>query len=876
LEECWPCVWAKIGSKKGYFGKEDRKMCETRISSLLGKITLIFVVCLFAMPAQAKYGGGTGEPNDPYLIYDANQMNAIGADQNDWDKHFKLMADIDLGCYVGEQFNIIGTGWDNPFAGVFDGNGRQISNFSYSSTEYRTYVGLFGMVLDGEIKNLGLIDPNIDPEAQYDGSLVGYLTSGIVINCYAEGGSVAGSRRSVGGLVGTNGSGGTITNCHASCTVLSSSLHTGGLVGMGGGRIANSYTSGDVFGDNYVGGLVGRNNEGTINNCYSSGSVTAQGDNVGGLVGNNIGTISDCYSSVQVSGKDFIGGLVGRNGDLWDNVAGAITNCYSVGWITGGPNIGGLVGSNEYGAVVFSFWDTETSGQSSSSGASGRTTAEMQMESTYLGWNGCGEIIWTIDEGNDYPRFLWESRPGQPLPEYQLGDFLQGSGSEIDPYLVYNAEQLNMIGLFLCEWDKYFKLMADIDLSGYEGDSFNIIGYYVGWDSPDNRSFYGVFDGNGHTINNFNWSSASRNYVGIFGYVSHTDAQIKDLGMINPNIDAGDRIYVGALIGLLRSASLTASYVDGGSVTGKDYVGGLVGTNMSGIISNCYATNTVTGYSSKIKIGGLVGQNYSGVISSCHSSGIVELGGGLVGHHRQGLITKSYSTATVGNRLTSGTCGGLVGCNTSTIEMCYSTGYVSAKDLAGGLVGYNEYRITDCYSTGDVENRYNETGGLVGRNYYGWITNSYSTGAVSGQYQTGGLVGTNNFGIVRSSFWDVNTSGLDYSDGGVGKTTVEMQTKSTFSDALWDFVGEDDNGTEYIWRLCVDGTDYPKLSWQFLLGDFLCPDGVNFVDYSFFAGHWAEDNCGALNDCDGTDLDLLGTVEINDLRIYVDNWLIGF
>ena len=47
--------------------------------------------------AQRKYGGGTGEPNDPYLIYTPEQMNAIGAEPNDWSKHFKLMADIDLG-----------------------------------------------------------------------------------------------------------------------------------------------------------------------------------------------------------------------------------------------------------------------------------------------------------------------------------------------------------------------------------------------------------------------------------------------------------------------------------------------------------------------------------------------------------------------------------------------------------------------------------------------------------------------------------------------------------------------------------------------------------------------------------------------------------
>ncbi len=44
--------------------------------------------------ARRKYACGTGEPSDPYLIYTPKQMNAIGAEPNDWDKHFKLMADI--------------------------------------------------------------------------------------------------------------------------------------------------------------------------------------------------------------------------------------------------------------------------------------------------------------------------------------------------------------------------------------------------------------------------------------------------------------------------------------------------------------------------------------------------------------------------------------------------------------------------------------------------------------------------------------------------------------------------------------------------------------------------------------------------------------
>lgn len=61
------CVLAKIGSIMGYGSKEDSRMSGTRFSSLLGKITVV-VICFFCLPAKAKYGGGTGEPNDPYLI----------------------------------------------------------------------------------------------------------------------------------------------------------------------------------------------------------------------------------------------------------------------------------------------------------------------------------------------------------------------------------------------------------------------------------------------------------------------------------------------------------------------------------------------------------------------------------------------------------------------------------------------------------------------------------------------------------------------------------------------------------------------------------------------------------------------------------------
>ena len=117
-------------------------MTTARNSGILWTIPLLIMICLFSLTAQAQYGGGTGEPNDPYLIYTAEQMNEIGINRDDWEKHFKLMADIDLSGYTETSFNIIGESSYPAFKGVFDGCGHVISNFTYDTND-AIHVGLF-------------------------------------------------------------------------------------------------------------------------------------------------------------------------------------------------------------------------------------------------------------------------------------------------------------------------------------------------------------------------------------------------------------------------------------------------------------------------------------------------------------------------------------------------------------------------------------------------------------------------------------------------------------------------------------------------------------------------------------------------------------
>ena len=177
-----------------------------------------------------------------------------------------------------------------------------------------------------------------------------------------------------------------------------------GLFGAINGEVSNlGLVDADITGGSRVGGLCGYTYYGTITNCYSTGNVTGS-NNVGGLCGcNNLGTITNCYSTGSVTGSR-AGGLCGYT------YYGTITNCYSTGSVLGNYSIGGLCGINNSGTITNCYWDTETSGQSISSGGEGRTTAEMTYpyaENTYINWDFLN--VWhndIIGNNNGYPVLL--------------------------------------------------------------------------------------------------------------------------------------------------------------------------------------------------------------------------------------------------------------------------------------------------------------------------------------------------------------------------------------------------------------------------------------------------------------------------------------
>ncbi len=314
------------------------------LSKTFGKLTIPLLVLLTisfsALPAQAKYGGGTGEPNDPYLIATAEDLNSISLDPNDWDKHFKMTADINMAGYTYTTALIApdtdNTNWDfdgTPFTGTFNGSNHTIHNLTIDTAgaNNNDYLGLFGQ-----------------------------LRSSIVVsNLRLENANITGGNHYVGGLCGSNGDwgypGGIISDCYfnGSVTCGDISYAVGGLVGFSEyGTISNCYTTGSVSGGDYIGGLVGHNNYGTIFNCYNSNGYVVGGDSsyaVGGLVGyNEYGTVSNCHSNGYVTGGEnsyAVGGLVG------EHYEGSISNCYVTGSVNADEALGSLVGRIYYGSV---------------------------------------------------------------------------------------------------------------------------------------------------------------------------------------------------------------------------------------------------------------------------------------------------------------------------------------------------------------------------------------------------------------------------------------------------------------------------------------------------------------------------------------------
>lgn len=354
-----------------------------------------------------------------------------------------------------------------------------------------------------------------------------------------------------------------------------------------------------------------------------------------------------------------------------------------------------------------------------------------------------------------------------------------GTGTESDPYLIYNENQLAQLGNFLNQEGVYFRLQKDLDMTDWIAENNPSQGWMpVGVSSSP---FKGIFDGNNHKISGIFINRSSTDYVGFFGYIS--SATITNLTVEYSSIKGDEK--VGGLAGYAGSSTITGCNVvvtANDAITGNSATGGLVGlcsgtnisgsafvgniagaTNVGGVIgygqgtftiNDVAATGNISGSSS---VSGIAGYLKSGAavsfvkaFSNCKIVNSGDYTGGVVGYCTNGGIASMSNCSHLGDITANNYVGGIVGAiiggtsqsrpqyegyyngsrywgpsygnvvqgsgKTNSIENCCAIGNISAKSYCGGLIGKDEGGVT--YTLKSCSHSNSSGSGLLGNYNY--------------------------------------------------------------------------------------------------------------------------------------------------------------
>ena len=400
------------------------------------------------------------------------------------------------------------------------------------------------------------------------------------------------------------------------------------------------------------------------------------------------------------------------------------------------------------------------------------------------------------------------------------GTFGGGSGTELDPYLVEDALDLDAVRNGLTA---HYKQTADIDLTSW--GNWVCIGEINYW-TPGGR-FTGSYDGGNKKIINMT------SEYGLFRFLEN--ATIKNLELDSPHLTGGwwhgFICTDGKLSNFFNIKVLSGTATTEGSVA---VFASVEGCEIEKISADVFYTPTPWGQD----FGGIVAQTTSsgGVISNiveCYARIIIDPNGSPIYDYVGGIASDARDT---------------------NIDRCYSEGSIIVDSrYAGGLIGRwrgtisGNISIQNCYSSVDVlkaslpSGSTSHVGGLIGEviqtfgsNCFMEIKNCYSYGFVSdGTSNIGGLIGRIYDGSslqyidIIDSYYNMETSEKSDVGKGIPKTTTEMKnilTYSTWNIAEQSMVTQDEYGwnSNYIWGIGTANDGYP-----FLWIDGLPPEVIN-------------------------------------------------
>lgn len=772
--------------------------------------------------SQIIDGSVLGHEYNPYIISTKEDLiNMSNLGRFSANSYYKIVNDIDISSI--DSWTPIGDA-TYPFIGNVDFGNHTITGLTVNTTASNQ--GLFGNIQNSTIKNLKLENVNIVGGGNV-GGLIGNAAGNNNIENITVTGTVRGTGTNVGGLIGyinANVTGTTISDCVSNVNT-TGAAQTGGLVGYlyltsDSININNVISTGTVNGAAQTGGLIGYSQStkgtNTLTNAYATGNITATGNNAGGLIGYLVGVnkddskVTNAYATGNVTGISYMGGLIGQatnstindtystgtitGTDYAGSLIGTVTNIdinnsYAIGRLTTtGTNTGGLVGVATNSTATNSYFSSQTTGlYRTALGLNVRLEKLFSKNKAYLDWDF--ENTWDIEENSSTAYLKGTTKPATVDKVNYPYNEIEGKGTEDEPYLIYDLEDLDDVN---SELYSNYKLMNDLDMT-----SSNII---IG---EMKAPFTGVFDGNNHTIDGLTINKTT-NYNGLFTYIKN--ATIKNLNLTNVNITGAS--YTGSLVGQAEGRNnITNIDVTGTINTTGAYVGGLIGYNTNTtedeeIISNITTNVTITGNTASTHVGGLIGYNHLNSIGTITIDEIEtntpitgkQYLGGLIGYNYNQLA----GTINISNISTTGDVtgtgpqnGGLIGINhnlsTGTVNISSSnaTGNVRGTSEQGGLIGYiynvstGKNIIKDVYATGNVNGTL-QVGGLIGYSYgavlgTNTLENAYSTGIVTATgNNSGGLIGwlravNGSTTTINKAYSVSNVAGTNYSAGLIGQ-----------------------------------------------------------------------------------------------------------
>lgn len=662
--------------------------------------------------AADGYDGGNGSENNPYQIRTLEQLEYFRDQVNNGsyygnDKYFKLTADIDMSSKYGENassWTPIGIGENKKkFESTFDGGGFMIKNL-YSNTPAHTskrgetmYYGLFGHVLDGTIKNLGVSGKVTG--TNYVSGVAGYIETGSVIKCYSKC-TVEGNGYNIGGVVGGVVSGESVTGCYNDGKVVGYS-DVGGVVGcLYGGYITNCYNTGDVEGtcpqnaSGSTGGVLGYLSYSTPNvvkNCYNIGSVSAN-RNIGGVIGyssSDNATIENCY---YLEGKAS-GGIKGS--DIAGKAEAKTSTQFSQGEVA-------CLLQGEQSEQV---WGQALSGTTDNYPV---LTSEVSKK-VYAIYTDCSQKTFVKYSNTDtnishkFENGVCNNVLGDP--HYQPAELEDGV------YKISNGGQLVWFASLVNgsldgtaqNQSANAKLAADIDMSGIEG--YVPIGGTTGLyykEDGDDKGYSGTFDGGGHIIKNLSPKAVSGTELtyGVFGTLSGT---VKNLGVENFSFVLEDTdCRVGAVAGqILSGGSVENCYAANVNINTKNKVaGGIAGSSYSGTVTNCFSYKTNITSS---RTGGILGDNRGdidendrlGTMNNCYTDSAV------LNYNKNNGNVENCEAGVSGYDFASGRIAYLL--NGSSSSGIWKQNLGENKDLFPNFKGEAVYQTTGCVTYTNTE-----------------------------------------------------------------------------------------------------------------------------------------------------------------------------